>query len=93
MQIISVFILLTAKLPDVSSEAETGSVPEHRIRAAYQDGEAVLQSLHGELDLPSDHVSVEVHVQLQVEVFGEAGGEGGEGAGVRHLDPSAETEH
>ncbi|PWA22204.1 hypothetical protein CCH79_00017435 [Gambusia affinis] len=84
--------IFLSSLPDVSSEAETGSVPEHRIRAAYQDGEAVLQSLHGELDLPSDHVSVEVHVQLQVEVEKEEKEQGSDIL-IRPQRPSTESRH
>lgn len=50
----------------------------------YQNRDTVLQRLHGELHLAPDHVPVEVRVQAQVQVFGEAPGERREGAGVRH---------
>lgn len=54
----------------------------------YQRREAVLERLHGQRHLPSDYVPVEVQVQVQVQVFGDAPGERGEGARVRHDDPS-----
>lgn len=61
-----------------------------RAADSYQRGEAVFQNLHGQLHLASDHVSVEVHVQRQVEVFGDTPVERGEGTRVSHLIASAD---
>lgn len=72
----------------VSLRANMQSTGGTAVRYRYQSRETVLQSLHGELHLSPDDVSVEVHVQAQVQVFGDAPGEGGEGARVRHDDLS-----
>lgn len=60
----------------------TGQSPGLR----YQSGETVLESLHGELHSALDDVPVEVQVEGQVQVLGDAPGERGEGAVVYHGD-------
>lgn len=67
--------------------ADRASFPAH----THQRGEAVLQGLHGQRHAAPDHVSVEVHEQVEVEVFGDTPVEGGEGARVRHPAASAGT--